>query len=697
MMTPSHRATYLPYIDGLRAIAVLAVVLYHLAPEVLPGGFAGVDVFFVISGFVVTISSLSRGGNSPLTFLGDFLARRFLRILPALVVCLLVTSWASALWIPASWLSDSIPRTGRLAFFGMSNIELARNANDYFSPVSTFNPFTHTWSLAVEEQFYLAVPLLLWGWTCGGRWRIGAGVILAMAAVASGAYAWMGGNQGGAAYYLLTTRFWELAAGVALGWLLGNRKDVSSAHGPLEMLGTWTPPVALIALGIAFASSRPDSFPGRGAWLPMVATALLIAALHGQGARRWLGRLLGIEPLRRIGELSYSLYLWHWPIFVLFRWTVGLEGPLHMLSALMLSFGLAWVSQRFIERPFKASPGARRPARTIGFGVLAVAIAAFTAQTLQKQQHRISPSVVAKERADWYPSRALRLRSPSGCSVSPHRVDLPLGWHQTFERVGCPAAVSAPKVFVVGDSHALAYGPLFARYAMETGATVTVYNNGGCPLLSLQGSRESSAHCIEAADLAIADLLPRLGPSDVIFLPSLRVPRYVEQGWVMSDETVVAQVHGAEAQASRRAASLVAVALLHRLRQTGAHVSIQAPNLLLKAPLFRCADWWNRGNPICEAGTSTLREEFEVLRAPVLADLESLAKADDDVTIFDPLPSLCPEGTRLCDGFRDGRPLFFDGDHLSAYGSQVIYPAFVASMWAARPTRGEVPSGTSHP
>lgn len=685
MMTPAHRATYLPYIDGLRAIAVLAVVLFHLAPEALPGGFAGVDVFFVISGFVVTISSLSRGHDAPLTFLCDFLARRFVRILPALVVCLLVTSLASTLWIPASWLSDAIPRTGRLAFFGLSNIELARNANDYFSPVATFNPFTHTWSLAVEEQFYLAVPLLLWGWSRGGRWRLGAVVILAVAAMASGTYAWVVGSQGGAAYYLLVTRFWELATGVVLGWLVGNRESLISGYRPAgEMLVRWTPPVALIALGVAFAFSRPDAFPGRGAWLPVAATVLLITAVHEHGGLRWVGRILSIEPLRRIGELSYSLYLWHWPIFVLFRWTVGLHGPLHMLSALTLSFALAWASRRFVERPFKASLGSYRSRRIIGFGVLAVVIGAFTAQALQKQQHRISPSVVAKGRGDWYPSRALRLRSPAGCSVSPRRVDLSLGWHQTFERVGCPASSSAPRVFVVGDSHALAYGPLFARYAMETGATVTVYNNGGCPLLSLQGSREASPHCAEATDLVIADLLPRLGASDVIFLPSLRLPRYVEQGWVVPDAAVLTQVHGSEAQASRHAASLVAIALLRRLRQAGAHVSIQAPNLLIKAPLFRCADWWTKSNPICRAGTSILREEFEVLRAPVLADLESLARTDEDITIFDPLPSLCPEGTRLCDGFRDGRPLFFDGDHLSAYGNQVIYRAFVASMRAAR-------------
>jgi len=680
MMTPSHRATYLPYIDGLRALAVIAVVLYHLAPESLPGGFAGVDVFFVISGFVVTTASLSRANAAPLTFLGDFLARRFQRILPALVVCLLVTSLASALWIPASWLSDAIPRTGRLAFFGLSNLELAGNAGDYFSPVATFNPFTHTWSLAVEEQFYLAVPLLLWSWSRSGRWRAGAGVLLAIAAVASGIYALAAYDQGGAAYYLLVTRFWELAAGVALAWLLGHCESLHPQRVVRVILGAWAPPFALAALAFAFVTSRPETFPGPGAWLPVSATVFLIAALHGRDSQHWIGRLLGAIPMRRIGELSYSLYLWHWPVFVLFRWTIGLHGPFQMISAAILSLTLAWLSRRFVERPFKRSLAARSSRQIIGLGALVLVLGAFTAQTLLKQQHRISPSRVANDRADWYPSRAQRLHSPGGCSVSPRRVDLGRGWHQTFERIGCADAKSAPRVFVVGDSHALAYGPLFARYAMETGAAVTVYNNGGCPLLGLQGSRETSARCREATDLAMADLLPRLGPADVIFLPSLRLPRYVEQGWVIPHEAVLAQVRSPEARAARKASSRAAVNLLGPLRLTGAQVSIQAPNLLIKAPLFRCADWWTKSNPVCSAGTSILRDEFESLRAPVLADLELIAQTDDGITVFDPLPSLCPEGTSVCEGFRDGRPLFFDGDHLSAHGNQIIYPAFLAAM-----------------
>jgi peptidoglycan/LPS O-acetylase OafA/YrhL len=682
MKTPLHSPIYWPHIDGLRAIAVLAVMLYHLDPEVLPGGFAGVDVFFVISGFVVTTSALSRGHPSPGAFLGDFLSRRFRRLLPALIVCLLVTSLASALWIPASWLSDSIPRTGRLAFFGLSNVALARDSNDYFSPVAAFNPFTHTWSLAVEEQFYVLAPLLLWGWIRGGRWRIGAAMVLIAAAVASYAYAWEASKgQGGAAYYLLATRFWELAAGVILGWALGVRSTPSPRRERAEFFETWAPPIALLALVFGFTASRPETFPAHGAWLPVVATMILLAGLHHASDRRWVNRLLAAAPLRRIGRLSYSLYLWHWPVIVLFRWTVGLHGPLRMALAITMSFAFAWVSWRIVEQPFRHALRAYSPRRIILPGVLALLAGALVAQALQKQQHRISPSKVANARSDWYPSRAQKLTSPEGCSVSPQRSDLARGWYQTFERVGCATVPSAPRIFAAGDSHALAYGPLFARYAMETGGTVTVYNNGGCPLLSLQPWREESGQCPDNISVALDNMLPRLRPGDVVFLPSLRLPRYVEQGWVMSEASVESMIMGRDAREARAAAAEAAMDLLRRLRRSGARVVIQAPNIVLKAPAFRCADWWTKGNPICAGGVSIARKEFLSMRAPVLDALRALANTDDGVVIFDPVPSLCP-AAHTCEGIREGRPLFFDGDHLSAHGNQVVYPAFLAAIRA---------------
>lgn len=170
-MTADPSRGYVPHIDGLRAIAVLAVILFHLDPAWLPGGFTGVDVFFVISGFVVSASV----HRLPPLSLGQsmlrFYARRIRRIAPALLACLLLTAVASVLFIPESWLSEASDKTGLMAFFGFSNWVLAAIGNDYFAPKAEFNPYTHTWSLGVEEQFYLLFPLLFLAWARGVRGR----------------------------------------------------------------------------------------------------------------------------------------------------------------------------------------------------------------------------------------------------------------------------------------------------------------------------------------------------------------------------------------------------------------------------------------------------------------------------------------------------------------------------------------------
>ena len=153
---------YIPGIDGLRALAVVSVMIYHLVPGALPGGFVGVDVFFVISGYVVT-GSMMRDAKLPfLEFIAAFYARRFRRIVPALVVCLCVTVLFSVALIPDAWLSNALRDTGLSAFFGLSNFTLVTGDDGYFATRSEFNPFTHTWSLAVEEQFYLLFPLVLY-------------------------------------------------------------------------------------------------------------------------------------------------------------------------------------------------------------------------------------------------------------------------------------------------------------------------------------------------------------------------------------------------------------------------------------------------------------------------------------------------------------------------------------------------------
>ena len=155
---------YIRGIDGLRALAVIAVMLFHIKPSLLPGGFSGVDVFFVISGYVISGSLVRYSNCNFLDYIIGFYARRIVRIIPALIICLLVVSIVTTLFVPDSWLSSTISKTGLFAFIGLSNYALIWFNDGYFSPRADFNPFTHTWSLGAEEQFYAIFPLIMFVW-----------------------------------------------------------------------------------------------------------------------------------------------------------------------------------------------------------------------------------------------------------------------------------------------------------------------------------------------------------------------------------------------------------------------------------------------------------------------------------------------------------------------------------------------------
>lgn len=695
------RARHLAHIDALRALAVLAVVAYHLDGRLLPGGFAGVDVFFVISGFVVSMAAASRGAPTSHAFIVDFFARRVRRIFPALGVCLLATAFMSALWIPPSWLSDDVPRTGRYAFFGLSNVVLARSENSYFSPLAEFNPFTHTWSLGVEEQFYLVFPFLFAMLLRGGIGRLVALVLFMVNAAMSFLLAVDMMEEGGSkGYYLFITRFWEMAAGVLLylGWSstlyksTSSRREFRRIRRSLSVLG-------VACLSWSFLYSEPGRTPGYATLVPVAAAALLIAAfdsansVEGRRARHWHSWLTSV------GQMSYSLYLWHWPVIVLFKWTVGLSKPWQSAAALALSFLLARLSWRFVERPFMSESVVANvtPGRTVVVALMAVCVGSGIARAMERHQAKFSFSAAAKSPELWYPSKGQRLTDEKGCKVSPSRSELAVGWRVTYRRTGCQDGSTAPDVFAVGDSHALAYGPAFASYALQTGAVVTVYNNGGCPFVSLQPWREDKPHCRESSSIALTDLLPNLQPGTVVFLPSLRLPRFVDQWVIYPDEQVTSLAAAPRRSEGVDGTMREARAVLAKLRATGASVMLQAPGPVLKAPPFRCADWWTASNEICAAGTRIDRSEFLALRGPMLSALESLAGDDQGIGIFDPAKSLCPGG-QTCEGLIDGKPLFFDGDHISAYGNQVLLPSFTASMrQAVVPSTGSLPLSSPLP
>ncbi|MGH8038777.1 MAG: acyltransferase family protein [Stenotrophomonas sp.] len=679
MQESRPRQHYVPHIDGLRAVAVLAVILYHLKASWLPGGFTGVDVFFVISGFVVSASVDRLPALGGWQGLLRFYARRIRRIVPALVVCLLITALLSALFIPESWLSETSDKTGRRAFFGLSNWVLAATGNDYFSPRTEFNPYTHTWSLGVEEQFYLLFPLLFLAWSRRGRGRALSLGLFALATVASLAYALRLAGQGGQeiqAFYITTTRFWQLGAGVLLyqAMTLAGRFDAA----PLARGVSWRSPLLLLAvaaLGYGLWAARPGHSPWPDGLWPVLSTLLLLGLLqrHPQG---WTGRALGSAPMVWVGKLSYSLYLWHWPVFVLFRWTVGLETPLTGGTAVLLVFVLAWLSWRWVEQPLRhGARGPRSNGRWVLLGLGVLVLGAGMQSVLVKHQRHISLSTVTRHPLDWYPyAKGLKKEVPD-CLVVESSIPVSGGQARLLQRGECAAGSGVASVlFVAGDSHALVYNELLRRKVVQDGGQVRLYGSGGCALAGMQAWRGPNPACEAYTRNVLADIQATARAGDVLFLPGLRIPRLAEQYQLFDAAQVKADLLSPAAVEGRAAEVSAAIEQLRPLAERGVRIVLEAPKPVLPAPPYRCSDAFNRGNPICVNGMRITRAQVEAIRTPALDSLLRIAAALPGASVWDPLPTLCP-GT-VCQPDADGKPLYFDGDHLSGYGNRVLLPAF---------------------
>lgn len=352
-------SSYRPEIDGLRALAIAAVIINHFNKDILPSGYLGVDIFFVISGFV-TISSLARRSNNNLGyFLIDFYSRRMQRLIPALAFCILVTSILICLFDPNP---NSSIRTGIAALFGFSNLSLLNQATDYFADSTELNVFTHTWSLGVETQFYILLPLLAWLFglsqlnTRGNKKIILATGILSVASLV-GFISLYPTNQS-ASYFLMTTRLWELGAGCLL--FLG----MSSESKILSDLSRF-PPLAIIATIVALFF-LPQKFAIQATIAVVELTVVLLICLRpGTGAYRFFSN----SKVVYIGLISYSLYLWHWSVLSLSRWTIGVHWWLIPIQIILIWL-LSVASYHFIEDPLRRVKWAPTQWQSIAYALL---------------------------------------------------------------------------------------------------------------------------------------------------------------------------------------------------------------------------------------------------------------------------------------------------------------------------------------
>jgi peptidoglycan/LPS O-acetylase OafA/YrhL len=347
----AHSLAYRPDIDGLRAIAVIAVLAYHAFPKLVPGGFAGVDIFFVISGFLIT-SIVQRQTLEKRFSLLDFYARRVLRICPALIPVVLVTFVIGAFLLSAAEMEALGANIAGAAVF-VQNFVLHQQIVGYFDPGADRLPLLHLWSLAIEEQYYIVWPTIL---LLIGRWPSGR-LLIATALLLISFFACLltPPTEAAWAFYSPLTRVWELLVGSVLGMLgrlsfMANDPHAGETHQTEVML-------ALAGLGGIAAAfwgfNATTPWPGVRTVVPVVAAAALIATANTPVHRR----LLSARPIVFIGLISYPLYLWHFPLIAFAKLSYGGDVPaLLMCSLLALSLLLAWLTYRFIERPIRFGP-----------------------------------------------------------------------------------------------------------------------------------------------------------------------------------------------------------------------------------------------------------------------------------------------------------------------------------------------------
>jgi peptidoglycan/LPS O-acetylase OafA/YrhL len=445
----NHRAD----IDGLRAIAVLLIFIFHLGGPV-SGGFVGVDVFFVISGFLITSIIIRDIENRRFTFVG-FYARRIRRIFPALLTMLTVVLLIGVFFLmPGDY--DVTGRSALYAAASVSNFYFLKHTG-YFDVASETMPLLHTWSLAIEEQFYLLWPATLMILVqLVGRSRRAIGLfVAAICATSLTLCIYRTQINPKAAFYLPHTRIWELDVGVLLAIIPRARYTPSRVIANVAGLAG----LSLVLLS-AFELTRSAPFPGYDAVMPVAGAALLVAPWRSTGL---VQSLLSYSPFTFVGRISYSLYLWHWPIITLYR-HYRMEAPMLPLEVAILAAVIlivSWVSWAFVEEPFRRSRG---EGASIGFGLTATTVVGMLA-------FLVAYNVGFPQRApgsERYASAAVMW--DWNC---PHERDLSnLG----LDGSSCVLGDDKAKLeaLLIGDSHAEHFAPLINAAAQELGTAVVL-------------------------------------------------------------------------------------------------------------------------------------------------------------------------------------------------------------------------------
>jgi len=641
-------------IDGLRALAVLPVILFHAGFETFSGGFVGVDVFFVISGYLITtiiLAELEQGKFS----IVNFYERRARRILPALFLVMLVCIPFAWFWLLPSDMKDFSQSLVAVSVFA-SNILFWRESG-YFDTAAELKPLLHTWSLAVEEQFYVLFPLfLMLFWRLGKRWIL---VMLGLVFVASLAVAeWAAYAKPTAAFYLLPTRGWELLIGAFAAFYLSkaNRKEFGKAMGEV---GGWLG-VALILYAV-FAYSKATPFPGLYALVPTLGTVLVILFATQQTT---VGRFVGNKAFVGVGLISYSAYLWHQPLFAFLKHSDFDDTKEIYALLILLTLLLAFISWKFVETPFrKKSIFSRKAIFVFAFlgSAFFIGLGFFGHRTngFDSREHM----AIFKDLL--YDTSKLGFQQ---CSDSLSKQDPKLNY--------CMSASPNPNALLVGDSHA--DDKFYGIHKEVLSYDWKLIGNSSCPpLFGVKVKSADGTDCTERLQKIFSYIDANSSSIKVVVLSFahmypldvLIAADHIQRQFDPNDSIIVDINDSSLGKIEAFYTGLKRTVDFLESRNIDVVITLDIPELVtFPADCLK--------NQIgCNFSKSDVLSRQVVLRNKI----NELAASSANVRVFDSLDVFCRDSSDSCSILFEGRSLYRDSHHLTHYGSLKYGEIF--SLW----------------
>ena len=647
---------YRPEIDGLRAFAVFTVIVNHFNKEILPNGYLGVDIFFVISGFVITSSLYQRQSKNFKDFIIRFYERRLKRLVPALSVFVLLISIAICLFNPEP--STSL-KTGLTSLFGLSNLYLLKQSTDYFAQATEFNVFAHTWSLGVEEQFYILFPFLVWFSGFGRQTKNGARNLfliigaLAIASLIGFLYLYQA-NQS-AAYFLMPTRFWEMAAGCLIFICFQKIKSIEKSLKKVPSILVLALIIGVMYLPISLAK------------LSTVAVVSLSAIMIGSLKKGTTAYTIFTNPkIVYFGLISYSLYLWHWGVLSISRWTIGI----HWWSVpfqVLLVLGLSIASYRYIEIPLRKGKWFKKSWKNlvVGGGLLVTLSSA-----LFVLNNQIRGQLFLGEK----PSKTKPKKTKCREEIS------------YFTNCGYLNTGSDRTLWVLGDSHAGAIYKASQKAARSKNMNVVLYTGGGTPFPPIGHYRkvEKKKDLQKLEDFRIIEktLHKQLSSGDFVLL-SMRLPYHFGGTYYEfpSSDFVFLREDGSYGSQKdyfndwiNSVKNLASIA-----KERNAMVIIQTPTPEWESEIIKkCTSvnkyWFNSlSREKCTIPSSFFRDHTKGKYNHLFKEINKLVNSSQNIRLLDTYSIVCPE--KIC-RFNDGiSDIYMDDDHIDInWASNFISP-----------------------